>query len=128
MRSFGAYNLSELYKVQNQVAIEADYLDEKGNRIHDAYLLTVVDLNFDAAYSFKPKEFICNAKANNILILWTKIWQNLFLCKTGLLYSYRQETTLLTCKTSGSSVKSIDDLKKYLRFVRKATKKNVTNR
>ena len=127
LRSFGAYNLSELYKVQNQVAIEADYLDEKGNRIDDAYLLTVIDLNFDAAYSFKPKEFICNTKANNVLILWTK---------SGKIYSFVKRATVqlktgnysFNMQDLSSSVKSIDDLKKYLRFVRKATKKNVTNR
>ena len=127
LRSFGAYNLSELYKVQNQVAIEADYLDEQGKKIEDAYLLTVVDLNFDAAYSFQPHEFICNGQANNLFIIWTK---------SGKIYSFVKRATVqlttgrysFNMQNLSPRIGSIKDLKTYLRFVRKATNKNVTNR
>ena len=71
LRSFGAYNLSEVYKVENQIAVDAEYRDEFKNLIDDAHMLTVIDMNYNAAYSFKPDEFICNSKANNVFLLWT---------------------------------------------------------
>jgi hypothetical protein len=125
LRSFGAYNLSEVYKVENQIAVDAEYRDKDKNLIDDAHMLTVIDMNYNAAYSFKPGEFICNSLANNVFLLWTK---------EGKIYSFVKRSTVkmktgsysLTMEDLSNEIESIADLKRYLRFVAKKTSETVT--
>ncbi len=125
LRSFGAYNLSEVYKVENQIAVDAEYRDEFKKLIDDAHMLTVIDMNYNAAYSFKPDEFICNSKANNVFLLWTS---------KGKIFSFVKRSTVkmktgsysFTMEDLSNEIESIADLKRYLRFVAKKTRKTVT--
>jgi hypothetical protein len=70
--SFGVYNCGKAYKVPNQVAIAAEYTDLQKVMIEGARTLSVIDLDYQAAYSFTPDQFICDGKANNVFLLWTQ--------------------------------------------------------
>ncbi len=85
LRSFGAYNCGKAYKVPNQIAIAAEYTDLQKAVIEHARTLSVIDLDYQAAYSFMPDQFICNSQANNVFLLWTE---------DGSLYSFVKRASL----------------------------------
>lgn len=117
LASFGVYNCGSAYQVKNQVAIAARYTDQQRQVIEQGRVLSVVDLDYNAAYSFAPAEFLCNSTANNIFLLWTE---------DGELYSFvkRAEVELKTGTYSfkmdrlSERIQGLDDLREYLDFVR----------
>ncbi|CAA6824030.1 MAG: Unknown protein [uncultured Aureispira sp.] len=125
LNSFGIYNCGQKYKVKNQIAVSADYTDLEQIIINNAHTLSIIDMNYNAAYSFKPEQFICNAKANNIFLLWSK---------DGKLYSFVKRATIkmntgdysFQMEDLSEKVKNTADLKRYLKFVEKKTKETVT--
>ncbi len=125
LNSFGVYNCSQLYQIKNQIAISALYTNQQKEAIDNARLLSIIDLNYNAAYSFLPEQFICNGKANNVFLLWSN---------EGKLYSFvkRAHIELGTGKYSfamedlSQSVRNTSDLRKYLKFVEKKAKETVT--
>lgn len=114
---FGVYNCARAYQVQHQVAVAARYTDQQQQVIDNASVLSVVDLDYGAAYSFEPSQFICNGQANNIFLVWTQ---------DGALYSFVKRATV-HLKTGAYSFKmerlserieGAQDLRQYLHFVR----------
>ncbi|MBL7942125.1 MAG: hypothetical protein JNM00_05135, partial [Flavobacteriales bacterium] len=71
VESFGVYNCDQIYMLNSPVAIDAGYVDENGNKIVGGSVLSVIDLNYNGAFSFAPGHFICSAKGNNALALFT---------------------------------------------------------
>lgn len=125
LNSFGIYNCGQKYKVKNQIAVSADYTDFEQMIIDNAHTLSIIDMNYNAAYSFKPEQFICNAKANNIFLLWSK---------DGKLYSFVKRAAIkmntgdysFQMEDLSKKIKNTSDLKRYLKFVEKKTKETVT--
>lgn len=125
LNSFGVYNCGQKYKVKNQIAISADYTNLEQMIIDNAHTLSIIDMNYNAAYSFKPEQFICNAKANNIFLLWSK---------DGKLYSFVKRAAVkmntgdysFQMEDLSDRIKNTSDLKRYLKFVEKKTKETVT--
>jgi hypothetical protein len=70
--SFGVYNCDQIYRLQNKVNIMANYINEQEDTIQDVTILSLIDLEYNAAFSFYPSLFTCNSKANNVLLLFTK--------------------------------------------------------
>jgi hypothetical protein len=125
LNSFGIYNCGQKYKVKNQIAVSANYTDLEQMAIDNAHTLSIIDMNYNAAYSFKPEQFICNAKANNIFLLWSK---------DGKLYSFVKRAAIkmntgdysFQMEDLSEKIKNTSDLKRYLKFVEKKTKETVT--
>lgn len=125
LNSFGIYNCGQRYKVKNQIAVSADYTDLQQAAIDNAHTLSIIDINYNAAYSFKPEQFICNSKANNVFLLWSK---------DGKLYSFVKRSTVkmntgdysFQMEDLSKMIKNTADLKRYLKFVEKKTKQTVT--
>ena len=125
LKSFGAYNCSQIYQIKNQIAIEALYTNLQKEVIDNARMLSVIDMNYNAAYSFLPDEFICNGKANNVFLLWTK---------TGKLYAFVKRSTVemgtgkysFAMEDMSKSIQNTKDLRRYLKFVEQKTKETVT--
>lgn len=111
--SFGVYNCGKAYHVKNQVVVAAQYTNEQKVVIENARTLSVIDLDYKAAYSFQPDQFICNSQANNVFLLWTQ---------AGSLYAFikKAEVNLQTGTYSfqmenlSERVQSSRDLKLYL--------------
>lgn len=81
--TFGVYNCDQIYRVGNLTQIRASYTDEKGNKITDGQILSLIDLNYNGAFSFSPASFFCNAKANNVLLLFTRS-KKMYMLEKGL--------------------------------------------
>lgn len=125
LNSFGVYNCGQIYQVKNQIAVAARYTNLQKTVIENAQTLSIIDMNYNAAYSFKPAQFICNATANNVFLLWSN---------DGKLYSFVKRSTvkMSTGKYSfqmedlSERVKNTKDLRRYLKFVAKKTRETVT--
>lgn len=125
LHSFGIYNCGQKYTIKNQIAVSADYTDLEQMAIDNAHTLSIIDMNYNAAYSFKPEQFICNAKANNIFLLWSK---------DGKLYAFVKRATVkmntgdysFQMEDLSEKIQNTSDLKRYLKFVEKKTKETVT--
>lgn len=71
IKSFGVYNCDQIYRLPNPVNLLATYVDEKGNTIEDGNVLSMIDLNYNGAFSFAPGSFLCSVEGNNVLALFT---------------------------------------------------------
>jgi hypothetical protein len=125
LNSFGIYNCGQKYKIKNQIAVSADYTDLEQMVIDNAHTLSIIDMNYNAAYSFKPAQFICNSKANNVFLLWSK---------DGKLYAFVKRAAVkmntgdysFEMEDLSKEIKNTADLKRYLKFVENKTKETVT--
>ncbi|MGH1339093.1 MAG: hypothetical protein ACRBFS_23455 [Aureispira sp.] len=112
--SFGVYNCGKAYQVKNQVVIAAQYTNQQKVVIENARTLSVIDMDYKAAYSFQPDQFLCNSQANNVFLLWTQ---------TGNLYAFvkKAQVNLQTGTYSfqmenlSERVQNSRDLKLYLK-------------
>ncbi|MBL4625047.1 MAG: hypothetical protein JKY42_07905 [Flavobacteriales bacterium] len=72
VNGFGVYNCDQICRVPNRVNITAKYTDEEGQPIKGVKLLSMIDTKYNGAFSFNPKNFTCNAKGENVLLLFTR--------------------------------------------------------
>ncbi|MEM9023616.1 MAG: hypothetical protein AAGB22_07730, partial [Bacteroidota bacterium] len=68
---FGVYNCDQLYRLANTVNIQASYEDEQGRPIEGGHVLSMIDLDYNGAFSFDPTYFSCNPDGRNNLLLFT---------------------------------------------------------
>lgn len=80
--AFGVYNCDQIYRLQNRITIHANYVDEYNQVINDGKIISLIDLNYNGAFSFSPNSFICDSKANNVLLLFTQS-EKLYLLEKG---------------------------------------------
>ncbi|MFT6499964.1 MAG: hypothetical protein ACJASQ_000071 [Crocinitomicaceae bacterium] len=71
INSFGVYNCDAIYRLRNRVTVQPTYLDENGDEIKEQKMVSLIDLNVNSAFSFGPRSFTCNPKANNLILLFT---------------------------------------------------------
>lgn len=119
--SFGVYNCGKPYQVKNQVVIAAQYTDLQKVMIQEARTVSVIDMDYKAAYSFQPDQFLCNSQANNLFLLWTQngdLYAFVKKAKVNLqsgTYSFQMENL-------SKRIQNAKDLKVYLeRLQRKMT-------
>jgi hypothetical protein len=100
--SFGVYNCGQKYTVAHQILVEASYTTFQKNAIQNGHTLSVIDLDYNAAYSFEPNRFLCNRVAANVFLLWTT---------DGKLYSfYKSARQTMGDKSFGTFAFAMDDL------------------
>ena len=71
VESFGVYNCDQIYRVPNRVDVTATFKDENGKTINNLHVLSLIDLEYNGAFSFSPNRFTCNAKGNNVILLFS---------------------------------------------------------
>lgn len=111
--SFGVYNCGKPYQVKNQVVIAAQYTDLQKVMIQEARTLSVIDMDYKAAYSFQPDQFLCNSRANNLFLLWTQ---------NGALYAFVKKANVnlqsgtysFQMENLSERIKNAKDLRVYL--------------
>lgn len=114
---FGVYNCDQVYRLANKVTVNAKYVDAATSKeLNNNKVLSLIDLNYNGAFSFDPIRFTCDAKSRNVLLLFTE---------SGNLY-YFSEESFHTQKIEGEKevtfkmtnisekVKSTEDLQKLL--------------
>lgn len=114
--NFGVFNCDQIYQLQKPIQITATYKDENGHHIDGLSVLSMMDLNYNGAFSFDPKRFTCSATGKNALVLFTKSgklyimepskFKEMKISKSGA-YTF-------TMKEMTHEIKSSDDLAKYL--------------
>jgi hypothetical protein len=122
--SLGAYNCSQIYKIENQVAISGTYTDLKRVEIEGAQVLSVIDLDYNAAYSFVSEDFLCNSKANNVFLLLTKE-DKLYAFVKSATQTMTTGTYSFAMEDLSKSIQSTSDLRDYLKFVAQKTVTNI---
>ncbi len=70
--SFGVYNCDQIYRIQNKINIQANYTDEEGKPLTDLHVLSLIELDYNGAFSFDPYNFTCSATGRHALVLFTK--------------------------------------------------------
>jgi hypothetical protein len=115
--SFGVYNCDQVIKIQNPVAVKGKFIDKKTKQpITQQHVVYVMDMSYNAAFSFSPEEFTCSSKGKNVVLLFTE---------KGAIYMANQEDIkALNLNRSGAytiamtdvsnKIKSTEDLKKLL--------------
>lgn len=71
-RAFGVYNCDQIYRIGKAKMISPKYVDEKGEEIKDKHVVSLIDLNYNGAFSFSPNAVTCNLEGKNVLLLFTK--------------------------------------------------------
>lgn len=116
INSFGVYNCDQIYRLRNRVTVQPTYLDENGNEIKEQRMISLIDLNVNSAFSFSPKNFTCNRKANNVILLFTKS-NELYLLEKGNFgksHIANNGSSNYQMKNVTETMSSSSDLKAYL--------------
>lgn len=114
---FGVYNCDQAYRLANAVKVNASYVDSKtGEILNDLQSLSLIDLSYIGAFSFDPRQFICNGKGRNALLLFSKNGDLYYMgeekFKTLQLENDGEYTFRMT--NISDKVKSTEDLQKLL--------------
>lgn len=116
IETFGVYNCDQIYRLPNRVEIIAKYVDSEGKEIDKLHVLSMIDLQYNGAFSFNPKNFICDAKGQNVLALFTKSGDLYLLDKTEFANMNIQKSGqyTFTMKNMTDEIKSTKDFANYL--------------
>jgi len=68
---FGVYNCDQINRLVDPVSVKGRYVDLKGALVAGIYMLTLIDLNINASFSFSSLDFKCQKNGKNILLLFT---------------------------------------------------------
>jgi hypothetical protein len=116
VESFGVYNCDQIYRLPNRVEIIANYVDTDGKALNNLHVLSMIDLQYNGAFSFDPKKFICDAKGQNVLALFTKEGELYLLEKSEFAKMNIQKSGqyTFTMKNMTNEIKNTIDLANYL--------------
>lgn len=113
--NFGVYNCDQIQRVTNPIKIRPKFVDAKGIVIFGIYLLSMIDLNLNAAFSFSPFEFKCEGGGKTIVLAFS--YDKLYAISAD-------DFAALNIKSNGDytikmdditdQIKTTDDLKNYL--------------
>lgn len=112
---FGVYNCDQIYRLGNRITVSASYKDQNGKSISDGKVLSMIDLNYTGAFSFDPKSFTCNAKSDNVLLLFTRSGK-MYMLDKGEFKSLNVKggRNTFTLKEVTNTIKSTKDLEAHL--------------
>ena len=113
--NFGVYNCDQMYRVKDRIHIMANYVDEQGKQLNGK-VLSMIDLDYNGAFSFNPADFSCGKNGRNVLLLFTpnkavyllseEKYKAMNISESGRYEFVMQEIT--------NEVKTADDLKRVL--------------
>lgn len=76
---FGVYNCDQFYASKTPRYVTASYIDENGKQIKGK-VLSLIDLQYNGAYSFDPRHFRCDITSQNALVLFA-LSGDVYLCE-----------------------------------------------
>ena len=116
VESFGVYNCDQIYRVPNRVDVTASFKDQNGKALNDLHVLSLIDLEYNGAFSFSPNRFTCNAKGNNVILLFSTS-DKLYLLDKGEFAKMKIEKSgdyTFTVKEVSNTIRNTADLAKHL--------------
>lgn len=112
---FGVYNCDQIQRVNDRITIRPKFVDGKGIAIVGIYLLSMIDLNINASFSFPPFDFKVERGGKTVVLAFT---MDKFYAISA------DQFAALNIKSSGNytiqmqdvtdQIKTTDDLKNYL--------------
>lgn len=70
---FGVYNCDQIYRLESAVTLMPEYINEStGKKISNKHVTCVIDMKYNGSFSFGPNSVTCDAKAKNVILLFTK--------------------------------------------------------
>jgi hypothetical protein len=114
---FGIYNCDQVYRLANKIEVTAKYMDASTSKeLKDLQVLSLIDLNFNGAFSFNPNQFTCDSKSRNVLLLFTTSGNLYYLSEEAFRSKNLESSGEVTFKMTNVSakVKSTEDLQKLL--------------
>ncbi|MCB0735563.1 MAG: OmpA family protein [Bacteroidetes bacterium] len=69
---FGVYNCDQAYRMSAPVTVRANFVNEHGMPVKDGTVLSMIDMNYNGAFSYSPLSFQCDVKGKNALALFTQ--------------------------------------------------------
>lgn len=116
-KRFGVYNCDQIYRIKSAKRMYPEYVDARtGESIDGKYVVSVIDLNYNGAFSFDPRNIVCNAKGRNVIVLFTKDKKTYLLPekKFQMLDLSNNERPTFKMVDMTDELKSSEDLRKYL--------------
>lgn len=112
---FGVYSIQQTHRLPNRTTVNARYFDEKGTPIAHAKMVSLIDLNYNGAFTGSPEKFECSKTGRNILLLFTNDNQ-IYACTEESMkkINFEHHTQEFNMTNITSQIKSSQDLKKYL--------------
>jgi hypothetical protein len=116
IETFGVYNCDQVYRIQNLVSITPVFTDEKGAVISNPWLVSMIDLDYNGAFSFGPGNFLCNPNGKTVLLLFTRSNQLYALSKNQFNAMHIKQSGRYTFKMQNCTekIRSTADLSKFL--------------
>lgn len=100
--SFGVYNCDQIYRLKERVIINPEFVNSEGAIIENQYVLSMINLDYNGAFSFYPSRFLCDASGKTVLALFTK-GGNLYLINA-------EDFKALNISSSGSYTIAMTDM------------------
>ncbi|WP_341907984.1 hypothetical protein [Fluviicola taffensis] len=113
---FGVYNCDQIYQVANAISFSPKYLDASTQKeIKNQHILCLIDKGVNGSFSFDPKQIMCNAKGENIFLLFTE-GREVYSIRSekDKLIDLNAKTPEFRMENITNQVKTSDDLKNYL--------------
>lgn len=115
--SFGIYNCDQIYRIENLITIQANFVDENGKAINNPHVLSVIDMDKTSAFSFNPSNFSCARDGHIFLVLFTDQQEIYVLEKEADKWADLGSSGNMTLKMKNETkiIQNSDDLRKYLK-------------
>ena len=113
--NFGVYNCDQIKLVKNQITVRPKFVDGAGIAILGVYLLSMIDLNINAAFSFSPFDFKFARGGKTVVLAFAQ--QRLFAISADQFAAMNIQSNgeyTLKMQDITDQVKTTDDLKNYL--------------
>lgn len=70
--TFGVYNCDQIFRLPAQVQIQAKYLNPAGVEFRSFFHLSMINLQYNSAFSFSPNSFTVSTEGETALLLFLK--------------------------------------------------------
>lgn len=115
--SFGVYNCDQIYRIKDLITLQVKFVDAQGIEIQDQHVLSVIDLNYNGAFSWDPRyAFSASGIGDVVLALFTKKGK-IYLLERGewkKLMKNRSTLSSITLKDHTENIRSSKELAEYL--------------
>ncbi len=115
---FGVYNCDQVFRLGAVANILPIYKDASGNKISNGSVACLMDLNYNASFSFDPNYISCDPNGRNVVLLFTKDKKIYMLDEEKFkdIDLNSSQRTEFAMREVTDQIKSSDDLKNLLKI------------
>jgi hypothetical protein len=116
LAQFGLYNCDQMYRMREPMYVDAQYIDEKGEKIPGAVFFKVMDLDKIGAFTFSAQHFAFDAAARTALLMISDAG-DIYICNSKKFAQRKRLANGSFCfelSRVNDKVKKCDDVQKLL--------------